>query len=188
MKTRSDALQLLKEWVSSESLRRHCLAVASAMEAYAIKNNLSENEIEKWFIAGLLHDFDWEKYPIMDRHPFPGCEELEKQGYDAEIIEAIKGHNYYNPHHLPRNSLMAKTLFAVDELCGLIVALAKVKPDNFASITGESVEKAMKKKDFAKAISREDIELGIKELGVNRKGHFEIVISALNGIKKELGF
>lgn len=136
----------------------------------------------------MLHDFDWERHPVMDRHPFPGCDELEKQGYDAEIIEAIKGHNYYNPNHLERKSLMAKTLFAVDELCGLIVALAKVKPDNFASMTAESVGKAMKKKDFAAAINREEIEQGIRELGVDRKEHFELVIKSLSCIKKELGF
>jgi len=192
MKTRADALKLLEEWVSSESLRRHCLGVAACMEAYAKKNKLSDEEIDKYWITGLLHDFDWERYPTLEEHPKKGCEELEKQGYDESIINAIMGHNVY--HGIPRESLMAKTLFAVDELSGLVVALARVRPGNFDGMSTKSVRKVMKKKDFAAAINREDIVQGMQELGLKeedvegRSSHFELVIRALSDAKKKLGF
>ena len=210
MKTREEALSLLYEWISSDSLRKHCLAVAFSMEEYAekfiaerklsdniinkniIKVNLSEKEkqeiIDNFWICGLMHDFDWERCPIMDKHPSVGSEELKKLGYPTEIIDAIMGHNYHNPNKVERKTIMAKTLFAVDELSGLIVALAKVRQGNFDGMTAESVEKAMKKKEFAKAINRDDIELGISELNIDRKKHFETVIAALRNNKKELGF
>lgn len=200
---REDAIKPLHEWVQSESLRRHCFAVACAMEGYAEKylkedklpenndNKLSDNGmknnnllmednnkiVDNWWMCGLLHDFDYEKYPDINLHPKKGCEELEKLGYDKEIIEAIMGHN--SATGVKRSSLMAKVLFAVDELCGLIVALSKVRPNGFEGMSAESVEKALKKKDFAAAISREDIEKGILELGADRKEHFNLVIKSL---------
>jgi putative nucleotidyltransferase with HDIG domain len=189
MLKRQEALNLLHEWVKSDSLRRHCLSVAAAMEGYAKKYDLSAEEADKWFICGLLHDFDWERNPTLEEHPKKGCEELRKLGYDNEIIEAIMGHG--NHTGVKRDSIMSKTLFAVDELSGLIVALARVRPGNFDGMSAKSVKKAMKKKDFAAAINRDDIKQGIEELGIKEEdmdGHFEIVINALSGIKEELGF
>jgi len=190
MKTRDEAKDLLVEWVSSESLKRHCLCVAVCMESYAKRMKLSDEEIDNYWICGLMHDFDWEKFPEINEHPIKGCQELRKQEYPEEIITAILGHN--EKTGINRYSLMAKTLFAVDELSGLVFALAKVRPGNFEGMSSKSVRKAMKKKDFAAAINREDIKLGMEELELindEEKGeHFELIISALTGIKKELGF
>ena len=190
MKTRSEARELLGDWVKSESLKRHCLGVAACMEAYAKRKGLGENEVDKWYICGLLHDFDWERYPDLNTHPIKGCEKLKKLEYDEDIITAILGHNVKTG--VRRYSLLAKTLFAVDELSGLVVALARVRPGNFDGMSAKSVKKAMKKKDFAAAIDRKDIQLGIEELGINddegRDGHFELVIKALSASKQELGF
>lgn len=238
MQKKENALQLLHENVKSESLRRHCLAVATAMEFYARKfledgkivneNKFNEGKIndkliddklnydglesdfdnfalkekiksedyllrhdkqeilDKWWACGLLHDFDWEIHPTMEQHPVEGVKILRSLGYDEEICEAILGHG--NHTGVPRRSLMAKTLFAVDELCGLIIALARVRPGGFEGMNSDSVKKAMKKKDFAAAINRDDIRQGINELSVDENGHFELVIGALKGIKGELGF
>ena len=153
------------------------MSVAYAMEGYAEKFGLDELEKERWFVCGLLHDFDYEKYPDINLHPKMGCAELERLGYDREIIEAIMGHN--NATGVARKSKMAKTLFAVDELCGLIVALSKVRPLGFDGMSAESVEKALKKKEFAKNVSREDIEQGIRELDVKREEHFSLIVNAL---------
>jgi len=186
MKTRQDAFNLLEEWVKSDSLRIHCFGVASVMEEYAKKNSLSDREADDWWICGLLHDFDWEKYPDICVHPKKGCEFLQREGYSEEIIQAILGHN---PRlGFSRKSDMSKTLFAVDELSGLIIALAKVRPGNFEGMNSKSVKKAIKKKDFAAAVSREDINLGVEELGADRDIHFEIVILALSRVKDKLGF
>lgn len=181
--TRNDALNLLHEWVASESLRRHCCAVAAAMESYASVFN--ENPDTYW-ITGLLHDFDYEKHPTLEQHPVEGSRILKERGYPEEIIQAILGHG--NHTGVPRASNMAKALFAVDELSGLLVALAKVKADNFDTMDANSVEKALKKKGFAAAIDRQDIEQGIAELGISRAEHFERVIAALKAHKAELGF
>ena len=183
---------MLEEWVKSESLRRHCLGVAVCMEAYAKKKGLSEPDVDKWYICGLLHDFDWEKFPDIDTHPIKGCERLRELGYDEDIITSILSHNAKTG--IKRHSDMAKTLFAVDELSGLVIALARVRPGNFDGMTPKSVKKAMKKKDFAAAINRDDIRLGMEELGLDendfvaRDAHFELVIKALSSVKKELGF
>lgn len=184
MKTREEALELLKEWVQSGSLRKHCLAVASAMEGYAKKRNLDGEETDIHWITGLLHDMDYERYPDINIHPIKACEELRKEGYPEEIIEAILGHN--NATGIKRYSLMAKTLFAVDELSGLLVALSKVRPAGFSGMTVESVEKALKKKDFAAAVSREEIEKGIEELGANKEEHFELLIESLGRMDESL--
>lgn len=180
---RSSALALLHEHVQSESLRRHCLAVAYAMEAYA---SFFKENAETYWIAGLLHDVDYERFPTLEQHPFEGVKILREKRYPAEIIEAILGHGDHTG--VPRTSNMAKSLFAVDEICGLLIALAKVRTDNFETMTAESVEKALKKKGFAAAINRLDIEKGIQELGADRKEHFERCIAALRAHKAELGF
>ena len=181
MINRKTAEALLHEHVQSESLRRHCYAVAAAMEAYGI---YFKEDPEVYWTAGLLHDFDYERFPTLEKHPFEGVKILKEQRYSANIIEAILGHGDHT--NVPRISKMAKALFAVDELCGLLVALAKVRADNFDSMSAESVEKALKKKRFAAAINRDDIEKGIQELGVEKKEHFERVITALKEKKREL--
>ena len=182
MTTRKNALDLLHEYVKSESIRKHCYAVAAAMEAYAEK--YSEDK-DKWWITGLLHDFDYEKYPTIPEHVNEGIKILREKGYEEEIIEAIQGHAEYTG--IPRKSLMAKCLFAVDELSGFIVALSKVK-QGFNTMDADSVKKALKKKGFAAAINREDIKKGMNELGVNKEEHFNAVIKALKNISTDLGF
>ena len=186
MRIREEARALLYEWVKSESLRKHCLSVAAAMAGYAKKLKLSDDEIELYWMTGLLHDLDYERFSDINIHPIEGCKELRRREFDEEIITAILGHN--EKTGIKRYGKMAKTLFAVDELCGLVMALAKVRSGNFEGMSSESVKKAMKKKDFAAAINRKDIKQGIQELGVNEDEHFEIVIRALKICKKDLGF
>ncbi len=186
MPSRQEALDLLHEYVKSESLRKHCLAIAYAMEAYAKHFNENKETQEKWFITGLLHDFDYEKYPCPEKHPFEGIKILKSLNYPDDITEAILGHAEYSG--VERKSLMAKCLFAVDELCGLIIALAYVRPGKFEGMSPKSLEKAMKKKGFAHAINRNDIEKGIKELGVKRDEHFLLIIKSFKEQSKELGF
>lgn len=187
MKTRAEAQELLEEWVKSDSLRKHCLGVAVCVEAYAEKLGEDKN---LWYICGLLHDMDWERHPVLEEHPKPGCDALREKGYPEEMIIAILGHNAY--HKVPRESKLSKVLFAVDELSGLVVALAKVRPGNFSGMSPKSVRKAMKKKDFAVAISRDDIRLGMGELNLDsdekKDGHLELVIKALFDSKEKLGF
>ena len=181
MVDKEEALKLLHEYVKSESIRRHCYAVAASMEAYAEKYG---EDKDKWGICGLLHDFDYEKYPTIPEHVTEGVKILRKINYPEEIVKAIEGHADYM--NVPRESLMAKCLFAVDELSGFVVALARVK--NGFDMDAESVKRALKKKGFAAAVNREDIERGIEELKVNKEEHFNLVIKALNGISKQLGF
>jgi len=182
MKTRKEALEILNEYVKSESLKNHCLAVAVSMEKYAEK--FGEDK-DKWWICGLLHDFDWEIHPTLEEHPLKGVEILREKGVDEDICVAILGHNEYTG--IARESLMAKTLFAADELSGLVVAIAKVK-GGFDKIDANSVRNAMKKKGFAAAINRDDIRRGLEELGVDEDSHFDLVIGALAGARKNLGF
>ncbi len=186
MKTREEALKILNEYVKSESLKKHCLAVAACMSAYAEKYNLSGEEINKYWICGVLHDFDWEIHPTLEKHPVEGVKILRSRGLDEEICIAILGHG--NHTGVFRETLMAKTLFAVDELSGLVVALSKVRPGNFDGMTAKSVKRAMKKKDFAAAINREDILQGIAELGVEEDEHIDLIIKALYCVRGVLGF
>ncbi len=183
---RESSHELLIQWVESESLRRHMYAVEAAMRAYAKK--FGENE-DLWGICGLLHDFDYEKYPEPNAeaktgHPFEGVKFLESAGYPPEIIEAILGHALYSG--VARKSNMAKVLFAVDELCGFIVAVARMKPDKLQSMTAESINKKLKDKKFAEKVSREDINLGVAELGVDKDEHFNFVIQALRPVQDRL--
>lgn len=185
---RQQAHQLLEQWVQAESLRRHMYAVEAAMRAYAAKY---QEDPELWGIAGLLHDFDYEKYPVPNPaqktgHPFEGVRELEKLGYPKEITEAILGHALYSG--VPRLSKLAKTLFAVDELCGFVVAVARMKPDNLQSLEASSVKKKLKDKKFAEKVSRQDIDLGVQEMGIDKDEHINFVIVSLRPIARNLGF
>lgn len=182
MKTREEALNLLNEYVKSESLKRHCFSVAASMESYAEKFGEDKN---KFWICGLLHDFDWEIHPDLERHPTAGAKILREKKVDEEIVIAILGHG--NHTGVKRESLMAKTLFSVDELSGFVVAIARVK-NGFENLDANSVRNAMKKKGFAAAINREDITQGILEMNVEENEHFEVVISALRRIRNDLGF
>jgi putative nucleotidyltransferase with HDIG domain len=171
---REESWKLLCEWTESDSLRKHMLAVEAAMRAYARKFGADE---EKWGITGLLHDMDYEKHPTPDEHPMVGVRELESRGYPEDVLHAIKGHAEYLD--VPRDTLMAKTLYAVDELSGFIVACALVRPEGLEGLKARSVRKKLKQKSFAAAVNREDIVRGAEELGVDFNEHIEFVASAL---------
>jgi putative nucleotidyltransferase with HDIG domain len=165
----------MEEWTESDSLRKHMLAVEAAMRAYARK--FGEDE-EKWGVTGLLHDMDYEKHPTPAEHPMVGVAELEKRGYPEDVLYAIKGHADYLD--VPRDTLMSKTLYAVDELSGFIVAVALMRPERLEGMKAKSVRKKMKQKSFAAAVNRDDIVRGAEELGVDLNEHIEFVAAALN--------
>jgi putative nucleotidyltransferase with HDIG domain len=171
---REESWELLCEWTKSESLRKHMLAVEAAMRAYAEK--FGEDE-EKWGITGLLHDMDYEKHPSPQEHPMVGVRELESRGYPEDVLEAIKGHADYLD--VPRETPMARTLYAVDELSGFITACALVRPGGLEGMKAKSVRKKMKQKSFAAAVDREDIVKGAEELGVDLNEHIEFVAAAM---------
>jgi putative nucleotidyltransferase with HDIG domain len=179
---REESWELLCGWTASDSLRKHMLAVEAAMRAYARK--FGEDE-EKWGITGLLHDMDYEKHPTPDEHPMVGVRELEGRGYPRDVIHAIKGHADYLD--VPRDTLMSKTLYAVDELSGFIVACALVRPEGLEGLKAKSVRKKMKQKSFAAAVNREDIVRGAEELGVDLNEHIEFVAGALRERSEALG-
>ena len=180
---RQKALNLLQEYTKSDSLLRHAYAVEQVMRKYAQK--FGEDE-DKWAVTGLLHDFDYEMYPTAEEHPFVGNKILKEHGYEDEILDAIMGHADYTG--VPRNSLMAKTLFACDELAGFIFAVTYVRPlKSIADVKVKSVTKKLKDKGFAAKVSRADISKGIEELGVDRAEHIQFVIDALKGKAAELG-
>src|ERR1044072_5237258 len=159
--SRDAAWQLLTEYVSSESLRKHCLSVEAGMRAYAAQYG---GDPDLWGVVGLLHDFDYEKYPEVDAaartgHPFTGSEILRERGWPDEVIQTILSHANYSG--VPRETPMAKCLFALDELCGFVMAVAYLRPARFATLEPADVEKKLKKKDFAAKVSRADIEQGI---------------------------
>src|SRR5206468_10123967 len=156
---RSDAYALLTEYVTDQSLVRHCLSVEVAMRAYARK--LGEDE-EKWGIVGLLHDFDYQRWPDPPDHPLKGAEILRQRGYPEEVIYAIKSHADYLTD-CPRVNLVDKALYACDELCGLITAAALVRPAGITDLTAASVKKKMKSTGFARGVNREDVERGAKD-------------------------
>jgi predicted hydrolase (HD superfamily) len=178
--TIAEARALMEEWTSSPALRVHMEAVAACMGAYA--QRLAPEEHDRWSIAGLLHDFDYEKHPTQEEHPFVGVSHLRELGVDEEILAAILGHAEYSG--TPRRSAMARTLFAVDELAGFIVACVKVRPNGIRDLEASSVKKKLKDKAFAAAVSRADIARGIEELGVDPTEHIETCIAAL---RKEAG-
>jgi putative nucleotidyltransferase with HDIG domain len=186
MSDREQAWGLLTEFTQSESLRKHALAVEACMRAYARKFSSSPGEEELWGVVGLLHDFDYEKYPSLDDHPYQGNEILKKRGYSDEIRRAIMSHAEYSG--VTRETTMEKTLFACDELAGFITAVALVKPGkSLAEVDAKSVRKKMKDKAFARSVKREDIVSGATALGVELEQHIAFCIEALKGIADKLG-
>ncbi|MCS7206962.1 MAG: HDIG domain-containing protein [Dehalococcoidia bacterium] len=180
---RNEALAIVNEFVKSESLRKHLLSVEAAMRAYARKYGEDE---ETWGIAGLLHDFDWEICPTPDQHPTYGAALLRQRGVPEPIVRAVLSHGDHTG--IPRETLMEKALFAVDELCGFIIAVALVRPTkSLAEVTPEAVRKKMKDKAFARAVRREDITKGAEELGVNLDEHLAFVTQALRSVAPSLG-
>lgn len=183
MNERQTAWGLLTEYTQSESLRKHALAVEACMRAYARRAGADET---LWGVVGLLHDFDYEKYPTAEEHPFKGNEILTERGYSEEIRRAILSHAEYSG--VARITPMEKTLFACDELAGFITACALVKPGkSLAEVEAKSVRKKMKDKAFARSVNREDIVKGATDLGVDLEEHIAFCIAAMQGIAKELG-
>ncbi len=180
---RNHAWQLLCQYTKTESLLKHALAVEAALRHYARHYHQDE---EYWGITGLLHDFDYEMYPDEHNHPYRGNEILSRAGYPEEMRTAIMGHAGYT--NTPRNSLLAKTLFAVDELSGFVIAVALVRPSkSILDVEPRSVQKKFKDKAFAAKVNRAEIKQGITELGVDETEHIQRVIDALKGIADQLG-
>jgi putative nucleotidyltransferase with HDIG domain len=186
-KTIEDAWKLLTEFTQSESLRKHALAVEACMRAYARKFAAgSEEQEELWGVVGLLHDFDYEKYPSLDDHPYKGNEILKDRGYPEEIRKAIMSHAEYTG--VTRDTPMEKALFACDELAGFITAVALIKPGkSLAEVDTKSVRKRMKDKAFARKVNRDDIVNGATGLGVDLEEHITFCIEALKPIAAQLG-
>ena len=180
---RQDAFDLVCQYTASESLRRHMLAVEVAMRAYAQKYGEDEN---KWAIVGLLHDFDYEKWPNPPDHPLKGAEILAEHGYPEEVIYAIKSHADYLPD-CPRVSRLDKSLYACDELTGLITAAAMVRPAGIEGMKAKSVKKKMKQKSFAAGVNRDDLRRGAEDLGEPMDEHIQFVIDAMASIASTLG-
>jgi len=178
--TRDEAYELLKKYTESESLIKHALAVEAAMRGYAKKFN---EDVEFWGITGLIHDLDYELYP--DKHPLEGVKVLEENGYPVELIEAVKGHADHT--NTPRQTLLAKTLYAVDELSSFIIAYILVRPNkSFEDIQLKSIKKKLKDKAFARGVDRDIIKKGAEELGVDLDEHIMTVADALVEREKEL--
>src|SRR5881398_1915881 len=183
MNDRDAAWGLLTEFTQSESLRKHALAVEACMRAYAKK--FGENQ-DLWGIVGLIHDFDYEKYPGAQEHPYKGNEILKERGYSDEIRRAIMSHAEYTG--VTRETPLEKALFACDELAGLITATALVKPSrSLAEVDAKSLRKKMKDKAFARSVSREDIVNGAADLGVDLDEHIAFCIEAMQRIAADLG-
>jgi putative nucleotidyltransferase with HDIG domain len=180
---RDDAYALVCEYTHSDSLRKHMLAVEAAMRAYA--QRFGEDE-EKWGIVGLLHDFDYERWPNPPDHPLAGAAILAERGYPEDVIYAIKSHADYL-EDCPRVSLMDKALYACDELAGFCTAVARVRPEGIRGMKAKSVRKKMKQSSFAAAVNRDDIVRGAQDLGVDLDEHIQNVIDAMEGIADALG-
>ncbi len=186
--TREQALALMHEYTASDSLRKHMLSVEAAMRAYAEKFG---EDAETWGLAGLLHDFDYERFPneahsATEEHPAEGARILRAKGYPDEIIDAMLGHATYSG--VARESMMAKTLFAVDELTGLITATALVRPSrSVLEVEVKSVRKKMKDKAFARGVNRDDVVSGAADLGVDLDEHIAFVIGAMQRVAPSLG-
>lgn len=179
---RTEALALLHEYTKSDSLRKHALAVEAAMRACA---GLHGGDPDDWGLVGLLHDFDYEMYPQVPDHPMKGSEILAQHGFPAELRRVIISH--VPATEVPRDTPMAKCLFACDELCGFIVACGLVRPNRLEDLAPASVKKKLKDRAFARTVSREDIALGMEELGVDPDVHMRFVIEALRPIAPSLG-
>jgi predicted hydrolase (HD superfamily) len=186
--TRQDALALVHEFTQSDSLRKHMLSVEAAMRAYAVKFG---EDPERWGLAGLVHDFDYERYPNAahsptEEHPAWGVRHLRSLGWPEDILDAILGHAQYSG--VPRETLMSRTLFAVDELTGMITATALVRPSKSVhEVDAKSVRKKMKDKGFARGVSREDVVEGTAALGIDLDEHIQFVIGAMQAVADSLG-
>ena len=188
MPDRNDAWELLCEYTKGESLRKHALAVEAAMRACAKRyGNPGEDDDEnEWGLVGLLHDFDYEMFPSAEQHPFTGANILCGRGYSDRFIRAIMGHATYTG--VPRDTAMARALFATDELCGFLVACALVRPTkSLDDLEVASVKKKLKDKAFARSVNRDDIRQGVEELGVDMDEHIRFVIDALRPHQKQIG-
>ena len=180
--TRDEAWNLLCEYTQSENLRRHALAVEACMRYYA---RLFGEDEELWGVVGLLHDFDYERYPSLEEHPFRGMEILRARGAPEAIIRAVGAHA--NHTGIPRESLLERAIFACDEISGFVIAVALVKGRALSAVTPESVRKRMKEKSFARGVNRDDLLQGAEELGIPFDEHVEHVVRALQGIADQLG-
>jgi predicted hydrolase (HD superfamily) len=181
--TRDDAWALVCEWIDSESLRKHVLGVEAAMRAYARRDTEDE---EKWAVTGLVHDLDYERYPDpATGHPRYALKELEARGYPPDVVEAVAGHAEYLG--VPRETHLAKTLYAVDELSGFIAACALVRPTGIAGMKPKSVRKKLKQPSFAAKVDRDQIARGTEELGVDEGEHIQLIIDAMAANAAELG-
>ena len=185
---RTEALAIVHEYTQSEALRKHMHAVETAMRAYARKTGEDE---EAWGVVGLLHDFDYERFPndahsATDEHPAEGVRILAARGLPEPMQRAILGHASYTG--VPRDTALARTLFAVDELCGFLVACALVRPSkSLMDLEVSSVKKKLKDKAFARGVSRDDIRVGVEELGVDLDAHIQFVLESLRPAERELG-
>src|SRR5918997_4016288 len=186
--TREEALAIMHEFTQSDSLRKHMLAVEASMRAYAERFG---EDPERWGITGLIHDFDYERWPNQEHsptsgHPAEGVRILRERGWPEDILEAILGHAQYSG--VPRATRMAKTLFAVDELTGLVTATALVRPSRSVhEVDAKSVRKKMKDKAFARGVNREDVLTGAQELGVDLDEHVQFVVEAMKGVAAQIG-
>jgi putative nucleotidyltransferase with HDIG domain len=181
--TREDAWNLVCEWIASDSLRKHVLGVEAAMRAYARQGGEDE---ELWGITGLVHDLDYERYPDLDTgHPRHALKELEARGYPSDVIDAVAGHAEFMG--VPRETRMAKTLYAVDELSGFVAACALVRPTGLEGMKPKSVKKKLKQPSFAAAVNRDEVQRGIEELGVDQDEHIALIIEAMAERSDELG-
>lgn len=186
MPNRDEAWELLCEYTKGDSLRKHALAVETAMRASAARYGAAGADVDEWGLVGLLHDFDYEMFPSADQHPFTGANILCGRGYSERFIKAIMGHATYT--NVPRDTDMARALFATDELCGFLVACALVRPSrSLDDMEVKSVKKKLKDKAFARSVNRDDIYQGAEELGVELDDHIRFVIEALKPVQSEIG-
>src|SRR5881296_1450759 len=186
MPDRNEAWELLCEYTKGDSLRKHAIAVETAMRACMKRYGEPDADEDEWGLVGLLHDFDYEMFPSADQHPFTGANILCGRGYPDRVIRAIMGHATYTG--VPRDTSMARALFATDELCGFLVACALVRPaKSLDDLEVASVKKKLKDKAFARSVNREDIKLGVEELGVDADEHIRFVIEALRPEQKQSG-
>jgi predicted hydrolase (HD superfamily) len=186
MPDRNEAWELLCEYTKGDSLRKHAIAVETAMRACAGRYGEPDADIDEWGIVGLLHDFDYEMFPGPDQHPFTGANILCGRGYSERVIRAIMGHATYTG--VARDTTMARALFATDELCGFLVACALVRPTkSLDDLEVSSVKKKLKDKAFARSVNRDDIKQGVEELAVEADEHIRFVIDALRPVQERIG-
>lgn len=187
--TRDEAWDLVAEWVSSDSLRKHLLGVEAAMVAYAREFGVGDAEVEKWAVTGLVHDLDYERYPDLDDtengHPRTALRLFESEDWPQDVIDAVAGHATFLG--VPRETQLARTLFAVDELSGFIAACALVRPTGIEGMAPKSVKKKLKQPSFAAGVNRDEVRQGAEELGVDFDEHVRFVIGAMAARADELG-